>query len=891
MISEGVVLGLLVAANKPGGFTDSDVRLLSIFAGPAASFLRSRQIFERERRHAARLERLSELARDMASLTGRVPILSLGVSRIQKDFGCERVSFYAPAEDDAPQLEAHSGPERLPPDPELLRWALRAARPLRPACEGGPCQLAVPVRAGEDVMGVLVLERASGQPFGDDEQNLLSALAGQMAVTLQNAQSLAATERLARQMATLYDLGLETAALRDLRQLFLKGTEEAGRLIQAHHVSVFRFEEPHKTLRLFAAWAKDRPKEAFSQPVFRLGEGIAGRVAQDWIPAMLNDAEADGKFVPKGNPVSRLLCVPLTYYDREREAVALFGVLNATRKPGHPRFTNDDLEYLTRFAGQLAIAVANSMAFGAERERSEELALVNALIREIAGNLSRERIMETAARRIHEAFRYPVVMIGVPEPDASALRIATAASRDPRPEAWGAGSVSSGAAVRALHERRTVLVSGDAEQAEARLPARIRSELAVPIRSGEDVVAVLYVASDSASAFNRAKMITLETLADGIGIILRNAELYQALERTNAKLVELDRMKSEVVNIVAHDFRAPLAGVLGYAELLEWKPDAPAQERVDQARAIIQSATHMASMVDKTLKTTRLETGHFPFDFGIVDVGAVIREVLARLPIDARHPSMVEMPEDPLPCWADRDRVAEVLDNLLSNAAKYSPDGGKIRLEVRSEGETLTVKVTDSGIGIARQDMDRLFRPFSRLRTRRTAEIEGTGLGLYICERIVRAHGGRMWAESEPGRGSTFAFSLPLFGAAAQTRAPLLLVAAGDEGTRREVRRLAEELGYGIHEVSDGVEALEAAIRLTPSAVILDRVLPKLGAGEVAQRLKETQGTRSVPLFALAARSDLGEQARLFHACVPKPVDRNVLATALEALDTSPSPS
>src|SRR5207245_459789 len=152
----------------------------------------------------------------------------------------------------------------------------------------------------------------------------------------------------------------------------------------------------------------------------------------------------------------------------------------------------------------------------------------------------------------------------------------------------------------------------------------------IPIFSGEDVVAVLTVGRDVRRGFDRGQVITLETLADGIGIILRNAELYQALERTNAKLVELDRMKSELVNIVAHDFRSPLAGVLGHAELLEWKPDASRGERVEQAQAIIRAATHMASLVDKTLKTTRLETGHFPFEFGVVELGAVARAVVSR---------------------------------------------------------------------------------------------------------------------------------------------------------------------------------------------------------------------------------------------------------------------
>jgi signal transduction histidine kinase/DNA-binding response OmpR family regulator len=889
MIAEGRVLGLLCAVNKPGGFSDADAQLLSIFAGPAATFLRSREIFEQERQHSTRLEQLSGLARDMAAATGRAPLLSLTVSRLQADFGCEWVAFYA-VSDGEPELEAESGERggRSLSQLELLRWSIRTARPLTAAATEPAADLAVPVRAGEELLGVLGLQRGREQPFGEDEQNLLSALAGQLAVTLQNLHGLAATERLARQMATLYDVGLETSALRDLRQLFAKGAEEAGRLIKADHTSVFRYEEPSQALHLFAAWARQPSREFFSEPVFKLGEGIAGRVAIDRLPVMINEAGATPQFVTKGAPVSRLLCVPLTYYDQERETVALFGVLNATRRPGGARFTNHDIEYLTRFAGQLSIAVANSMLFQAERERSEQLALVNTLIREIAGKLSRERILETAARRIHEAFEYPLVKIGVPDRISGELKVAVAASREPRPEGW-VGQPLGSIAEQAFREGRTVLVSDDEAEPGAPRPHASGSQLAMPIRAGEDVLAVLKIESDAQHAFGRSRMVTLETLAEGIGIILRNAELYQALEQTNSKLVELDRTKSELVNIVAHDFRAPLAGVLGYAELLEWKPEAPREERVEHSRAIIQSATHMATMVDKTLKTTRLETGHFPFEFKVLDVGAVVREVLARFPHSAAHPLEVKLPEDPLPAWADRERVAEVLDNLLTNAVKYSPAGGPLRLVAESVGETITLRVTDQGIGIAAADMDRLFRPFSRVRNRQTADIEGTGLGLYICERIVRAHGGRLWAESEPGRGSTFALSLPLYGVTAQTRAPLLLVAASDEATRRELRRIASELSYGVAEVQDGVEAIEASQRLLPAAVIVDRVLPKLGAVELAQRLRDTPQTSGVPVFVLASERDLGENASLFRACVEKPLDRPRLMLALESVGAAPS--
>jgi signal transduction histidine kinase/DNA-binding response OmpR family regulator len=885
ILAEGAVLGLIMAMNKPGGFTDADAQVLSIFAGPAASFIRSRQIFDRQRVHAVRLERVAALAAEMSATFKRQPLLDLLASRLQADLGFEAVGFWRAAEGGRIELEAQAPQDTTsaPATVELVGWAARSARPLHSRAGADAAELAVPVKAGDTPLGVLAVRREAGAVFGDEEINLLSTVAGQLAVALQNAESVAQTESLAAQMATLYDLGLETGALRDLRALFARATQEAGRLIRADHASVMRLQD--NVLQLFAAWSREPHKETASSPRFRLGEGVAGRVARDRVPAIINDALQHPEFVAGAHPTERIMVVPLLYYDQERQDTVLFGVLNASRLTGAPAFTGDDLEYLTRFASQLSIAVANSTALAVERERSEQLALVNTLLREIAGSLSRERILETAVRRIQEAFAYPVVAISEADYEAGTHRIVAVATRDRFHDEWRSFPLYSGITGRAYRSKRTVHVTDVTQDPDyIGLVAATRSEVTIPILSGEDVTAVLNVEKDRKGGFDRAQIITLETLADGIGVVLRNAELYQALERTNAKLVELDRTKSELVNIVAHDFRAPLAGVLGHAELLEWRPDAPQAERVEQARAIIHAATHMANLVDKTLKTTRLETGHFPFEFGLVDLGAAIREVVERFPRDERHPVTLDLSDDPVPCWADLDRVCEVLDNLLSNAVKYSPDGGEVRIELRRKDEVATVTVRDRGIGIGARDLERLFRPFSRVRDRRTADIEGSGLGLYICERIVRAHGGRLSVESVSGEGSAFSFTMPVFGAGEQMRPPLVLVATGDERTRREVRRVAEELGFATHEVADGVEAVEAAMRLLPAAVIIDRILPKLGAREVAERLRENAATETVPLVALADRSELEDPAGLFSGYVPKPLNPESLAAALGAL-------
>ena len=881
LVAEGELIGLLGAADKPGGFADSDVQILTTFAGPVATFLRGRQSFERQRRQAAGFERLAALVGDMAAVSGRSRLVDLTVKRVQRDFGYDRVALFVPGPDGVLAVEAEVGVAVAVSDPEALRWALRLAAPLEAARTDTSCELAVPVRAGEHALGVLAISRSRPGAFDEEETSLLSTLAGQLALALRRADSEAATEHLARQMATLYDLGLETAALRDLQGLFARATEEAGRLIKADHASVLRFEERERVLRLFAVWGREPAAPPAERPVFRLGEGIAGRVARDQLPVLVNDAERHEDFVPRDNPVARILCVPLTHFDREKGETVLYGVLNATRRPGSLPFLDEDLEYLTRFASQLSIACANSMAFEAQRERSEQLALVNAVLREAAAMLTRERILDLAARRIQEAFRPGLVAMLVP--DHGVFRVAAAGGRARAEEGLVGGPVGEGLAGQALRERRTVQAS-DADPGAVPHAPGSRSALAVPVLSGGEVAAVLLVEDDRPGGFDRGQRITLETLAEGIGILLRTAELYEALEATNARLVELDRMKSELVNVVAHDFRAPLAAILGWAELLGDPEGTTADQRKSRAKAIVSAAERMAALMDRTLETTRLETGQFAFDFRIVDLAARLREAAAAFVPGADHALVVDVPDEPVPCWADGDRIAEVVENLLSNAVKYSPDGGEVRLRLERRRETAVVSVSDHGIGIEAEALARLFRPFSRIHDHRTAGIEGFGLGLSICERFVRAHGGSVEVASVPGQGSTFSFTLPLFGAVAQARPPLVLVAATDAGTRREVRRAAEELGFAVHEVADGVEAVEAAVRLRPAAVVLDRILPRLRAEEVADRLRVLPATSGVPLLVIGDPAELGSSASLFRECLPRPLDARQLAAALERL-------
>src|SRR5262245_30742296 len=241
LLSEGAPLGLIVAANKPAPFTDADVQLLTIFAGPAASFLRGREVYEAQRRHVERLERLPWLMGTMASTASRASLLELTTSFLQAEMGYEAVGFYAPASGEEGRMECVTVTGEWQPggsavDPERVRWALQSGIALQSSAASGAVELAVPVGVGVQAQGVLKVRRAGGAPR-KDEVALLTTIAGQLGLALQRAESIAKTERIATQMETLYDLALETGPLRDLKRLFAEGTAEAGLLIGADHVS------------------------------------------------------------------------------------------------------------------------------------------------------------------------------------------------------------------------------------------------------------------------------------------------------------------------------------------------------------------------------------------------------------------------------------------------------------------------------------------------------------------------------------------------------------------------------------------------------------------------------------------------------------------------------
>jgi signal transduction histidine kinase len=235
---------------------------------------------------------------------------------------------------------------------------------------------------------------------------------------------------------------------------------------------------------------------------------------------------------------------------------------------------------------------------------------------------------------------------------------------------------------------------------------------------------------------------------------------------------EADRLKSEFISVVSHELRTPLTSILGYTELLLARDFAPAEQR-EFVKTVYNEANHLSQIVEDMLGISRLEAGNVKLNQWVVSMRQLIGEMTAQLShhLSARHRMVIHIPPQLPPAYVDRDKVKQVLFNLLINAAKYSPRGGEIALSVEEafelpddhpHGRFLLITVRDHGIGIPSEDLPRIWERFYRVDNTNTRRIGGTGLGLAITRALVELHGGQIWVESTAGKGSAFFFTLPV---------------------------------------------------------------------------------------------------------------------------------
>jgi signal transduction histidine kinase len=301
-----------------------------------------------------------------------------------------------------------------------------------------------------------------------------------------------------------------------------------------------------------------------------------------------------------------------------------------------------------------------------------------------------------------------------------------------------------------------------AEEADF-LALGLRSRVVAPILSGAATIGAISVVRREPGAFRDGEIELLGLLGRLVGSAIQNIRAYEAERTTVEELRRLSALRADFVSLVSHELRSPMASVIGSARTLEqrWRELSPDQ-RESFLALIAHETSRLAALIGDVLDTSRIESGTFSYSFEDVDLAGLVRDSAAAAEHGQDEVTVEAVVREPLPpVRGDRDRLRQVLVNLIDNAVKYSPPGDRVSVEAEQSDSRVVIQVRDHGPGISPEHQRLIFEKFGRANVAEHAK-PGTGLGLFIARSIAEAHGGALEVRSAPGRGATFRLSLPL---------------------------------------------------------------------------------------------------------------------------------
>ena len=300
------------------------------------------------------------------------------------------------------------------------------------------------------------------------------------------------------------------------------------------------------------------------------------------------------------------------------------------------------------------------------------------------------------------------------------------------------------------------LIDAFASRKPALSEDRLRLALPVPGTSGRNEW-ILDI-SIAAGEFGENDVFALELLRQYVGIAIQNVALFGELQSQRSSVIQLNQLKDDLIAVLAHDFKGPLTSIIGFTELLE-QHALQGDDAESALRTIRQSATRLAALANDTLALSRVEQGELNLAADPVNVSDIVKETVDGLEPE-RQIDVVVNAEDPV-VRGDPERLRQVFENIIGNAIKYSPEGGRVEVRVTDTDRTVRVAVHDEGIGVPADEMKFLFERFTRASNAKRSRIKGTGLGLYLAKTLVERHGGNIQVQSKLGESSTFTVVLP----------------------------------------------------------------------------------------------------------------------------------
>jgi PAS domain S-box-containing protein len=392
--------------------------------------------------------------------------------------------------------------------------------------------------------------------------------------------------------------------------------------------------------------------------------------------------------------------------------------------------------------------------------------------------------------------------------------------------------------------------------------------------------------------------------------ITQQKRIEAALNAANAELVRAAQLKDEFLAGMSHELRTPLNAVLGLSEALQEEIYGPINERQRATLLTIEtSGRHLLDLINDILDLAKIGAGAITLEYDSVSIHAICRTSLLMVKQAALNKQLtVESNIDTAVALlhADARRLKQILVNLLSNAVKFTPVGGAIGLEVVGDSSRQMVDLTvwDTGIGIAPENLARLFQPFVQLDSRLSREYNGTGLGLALVSNLVELHGGSVGVTSVVGAGSRFTVSLPWCISSGQSELPAvapapagersaaqavgILLAEDNEANSRVMSDYLEVKGYRVQVARNGIEAVKLARERRPALILMDIQMPGMDGLEAIRHIRAQSGRETVPIVALTALAMPGDRERCLaagaDAYLGKPVGLKVLAATIDDL-------
>ena len=627
-----------------------------------------------------------------------------------------------------------------------------------------------PLLGASGVVGVMEVAYLDSHVFSADELRVLDLLASQAAAAITNARLYEETRSHLEELTMLHELSLAAASTLSLEEIADRGMAVVQQGLGFELLGLFLLDERRDILEPLGRDAK----LAGDGLMLRLGDGLEGWAAEHATALRVSDVSQDDRYTGNVPGIASVLVVPLLVGDR------VIGVISAASSH-RDAFSEDEEHMMTIVARQLAVAIENARLYQETELRLAEVSTLYQLAQQANASLDLQERLDSVVWALKEAMGCRACSIALLDPLNDVLVIRAAAGIESKWKDKFRLRLGEGIAGRVALEGKPVYVSDTQEEEDfIFFDTAVRSLLTVPLCIQNKVIGTLSVDSDELDAFSAADERLLAIAAAQIATSIENAQLYESLERrartlteAYAELQEVDRLRDEMVQNISHELRMPLTFVKGYVELLLAGDAGPLTDAQKE---------HLEIVIEKTNAVTRLvsdimflqQADKVTIKKQPVSLVKLARRATRGCAATAEKAGLTVVGNmvDELPSVAgDEGRLLQVFDNLLGNAIKFSPDGGQITVTVDDVGSSIQVSVADQGVGIPEDQLDRVFDRFYQIDGSARRRFAGIGLGLTIAKRIVEAHGGKIWAESGDGRGSTFRFTIPKYSAKGERQA------------------------------------------------------------------------------------------------------------------------